>query len=37
MKGSIGTHVLPAHREVGDNARFLLAMAGLVKPRLPLV
>jgi hypothetical protein len=37
VKGGIGTHVLPAHREVEDNARFLLAMAGLARPRLPLV
>lgn len=33
----LGTHVLPAHREPEDNARYLLAMAGLAKPRLPLV
>jgi len=37
VRGGIGTHVLPAHREVEDNARFLLAMAGLARPRLPLV
>jgi hypothetical protein len=37
VRGDIGTHVLPAHRELEDNARFLLAMAGLAAPRLPLV
>lgn len=33
----LSTHVLPAHRELEDNARFMLAMAGLVRPSLPLV
>lgn len=28
----IGTHVLPAHRPLEDNARYLLAMAGLAAP-----